>query len=78
VLRRDPVEHEHFRTPTIFPILGIVVSAILLIYSAVNDITIFVLAGLLLLLGVVLYGVDVVAKSRLDRERPEAREDGPP
>jgi amino acid transporter len=78
VLRRDPVEHEHFRTPTIFPILGIVVSATLLIYSALSDISIFVLAGLLLLLGVVLYGVDVVAKSRLDRESPAAREDEPP
>ena len=50
----------------------------LLFYSAVNDITIFVLAGLLLLLGVVLYGVDVLAKSRLDRQVPEAREGGPP
>jgi basic amino acid/polyamine antiporter, APA family len=77
-LRGDRVEHEHFRTPTVFPVLGIVVSLVLLIYSAVNDITIFVLAGLLLLLGVVLYGVDVVAKARLDRERPEAREGGPP
>ena len=77
-LRRDPVEHEHFRTPTAFPVLGIVVSLVLLIYSAVNDITIFVLAGLLLLLGVVLYGVDILAKSRLDRARPEAREGGPP
>jgi APA family basic amino acid/polyamine antiporter len=78
VLRRDPVEHEHFRTPTLFPVLGIVVSLLLLIYSAVNDIQIFVLAGVLLLLGVILYGVDVLVKSRLDRERPEAREGGPP
>ncbi|HWI46455.1 MAG TPA: APC family permease, partial [Rubrobacter sp.] len=31
VLRGDRVGHEHFRTPTIFPILGIVVSAALLI-----------------------------------------------
>jgi basic amino acid/polyamine antiporter, APA family len=77
-LRRDPVEHEHFRTPTVFPILGILVSLVLLIYSAVNDITIFVLAGLLLLLGVVLYGVDVLAKSRLDRQTSEARDGGPP
>jgi amino acid transporter len=77
-LRGDRVEHEYFRTPTVFPILGIVVALVLLIYSAVNDITIFVLAGVLLLLGVVLYGVDVLAKSRLDRERPEAREGGPP
>src|SRR3712207_4838618 len=76
VLRRDSVEHEHFRTPTVFPVLGIVVSLVLLIYSALDDITIFVLAGVLLLLGVVLYGVDVVVKNRLDRERPEARGDG--
>jgi basic amino acid/polyamine antiporter, APA family len=78
VLRRDSVEHEHFRTPTVFPVLGIVVSLVLLIYSALDDITIFVLTGVLLLLGVVLYGVDVVVKNRLDRERPEARGDGPP
>src|SRR5918992_1503723 len=64
VLRRDPVEHEHFRTPTVFPVLGIVVSLALLIYSALDDYTIFVLAGVLLLLGVVLYGVDVLVKSR--------------
>jgi hypothetical protein len=44
----------------------------------VDDITIFVLAGLLLLLGVVLYGVDLLAKSRLDRESPEASVDEPP
>jgi amino acid transporter len=69
-LRGDRVEHEHFRTPTVFPVLGIVVSLALLVYSAVNDVTIFVLAGVLLLLGVVLYGVDILAKSRLDRERP--------
>ena len=69
-LRSDRVEHEHFRTPTVFPVLGIVVSLALLVYSAVNDVTIFVLAGVLLLLGVVLYGVDILVKSRLDRERP--------
>jgi hypothetical protein len=47
----------------VFPVLGIVVSLALL-----NDVTIFLLAGLLL--GVVLYGVDVLVKSRVDRERP--------
>jgi APA family basic amino acid/polyamine antiporter len=77
-LRGDRVEHEHFRTPSVFPVLGIVISLALLIYSGVSDITIFVLAGVLLLLGVVLYGVDVLVKSRLDRERPEASVDEPP
>jgi amino acid transporter len=77
-LRRDPVEHEHFRTPIVFPVLGIVVSLVLLIYSAVNDVRIFALAGALLLLGVVLYGVDLLVKRSLDREEPGTREDEPP
>jgi basic amino acid/polyamine antiporter, APA family len=62
VLRRDPVEHDHFRTPTVFPVLGIAVSLALLVYSALNEITIFLLAALLLL-GVVLYGLDVLVKA---------------
>jgi basic amino acid/polyamine antiporter, APA family len=68
VLRRDPVGHEHFRTPTAFPILGAVVAAALLIYQAVSDITVFGLAAALLVLGVVLYGVNVLVKRNVDRE----------
>jgi basic amino acid/polyamine antiporter, APA family len=67
VLRRDEVGHEHFRTPTVFPILGAVIAVGLLIYQAVSDITVFGLAALLLVLGVILYGVDLVAKRSLDR-----------
>ena len=44
VLRNDEVEHEHFRAPTVFPILGILVSAGLLVYSAIDDWTVFGLA----------------------------------
>ena len=69
-LRNDRVEHEHFRAPSVFPILGIVVSLVLLIYSAVDDITIFGLAALLLGIGVVLYVANVIAKRRLDRADP--------
>jgi APA family basic amino acid/polyamine antiporter len=61
VLRRDEVGHEHFRTPTIFPILGAVVAAGLLI-------SVFKLAALLLLLGAILYGVNLLVKRSLDRE----------
>jgi amino acid transporter len=68
VLRRDEVGHEHFRAPTAFPVLGAVVAAVLLIYQAVNDITVFGLAAALLAVGVVLYGVNVLAKRSLDRE----------
>ena len=70
VLRSDEVEHEHFRTPSVFPILGILVSASLLIYTAIDDWTVFGLAGLLLGIGVVLYGVNVLVKRSLDQETP--------
>jgi amino acid transporter len=72
VLRRDRVEHEHFTTPNVFPILGILVSAALLIYTAISDIKVFGLAALLIGVGVVLYGVNVFAKRSLDRENPES------
>jgi basic amino acid/polyamine antiporter, APA family len=68
VLRRDEVGHEHFRAPTAFPVLGAVVAAALLIYQAASDITVFGLAAALLVLGVVLYGVNVLVKRSVDRE----------
>jgi basic amino acid/polyamine antiporter, APA family len=73
ILRSDEVGHEHFRTPTVFPILGAVIAAGLLIYQAVSDISVFGLAGLLLALGVILYGVNILVKRSMDRETPEAR-----
>ena len=73
VLRRDEVGHEHFRTPTVFPVLGAVVAATLLVYQAVSDITVFGLAAAFLVLGVVLYGVNLLVKRSLDRETPETR-----
>ena len=71
VLRRDRVDHEHFTTPSVFPILGIVVSGALLIYTAISDIKVFALAGLLIGVGVILYAVNIFAKRSLDRESPE-------
>jgi len=47
-----------------------VVAAALLIYQAINDITVLRLAGILLLVGVVLYGVNLLLKRSLDRETP--------
>ena len=67
VLRRDEVGHEHFRTPTVFPILGAVVAAGLLIYQAVSDICLRT-GGLLLLLGAILYGVNLLVMRSLERE----------
>nr|MBA2511365.1 APC family permease [Rubrobacteraceae bacterium] len=75
VLRRDRVDHEHFTTPSVLPILGIVVSSALLIYAAISDIQVFGLAALLIGIGVVLYVVNVFAKRSLDHENPEAHGD---
>ncbi len=52
VLRRDEVEHDHFRAPTIAPILGAIVCVVLIVD---NEGEIFLRAGLLLLLGAVLW-----------------------
>lgn len=68
MLRNDRVEHEHFRTPVVLPILGIVVSLALLTQQEGST---FLLVGILLLGGVVLYGVNVLVKRSLDRSPPQ-------
>ena len=73
VLRRDRVDHEHFTTPTVLPILGIVVSGALLIYTAISNFQVFGLALLLIGVGIVLYVINVFAKRGLDREPPQSR-----
>jgi uncharacterized membrane protein len=54
VLRRDPVEADHFRAPTIAPILGAAVS-IFLITQTEGEV--FLRAGIILLVGVGLWVV---------------------
>jgi basic amino acid/polyamine antiporter, APA family len=68
MLRNDRVEHEHFRTPIVLPIVGIVVSLALLTQQEGST---FLLVGILLLGGVVLYGVNVLVKRSLDRSPPQ-------
>ena len=70
VLRRDRVEHEHFRTPSIFPILGILVSLGLVTQQEWGT---FVRAGALLLAGLVLWGVNYLVKRILDRRAPQSQ-----
>jgi APA family basic amino acid/polyamine antiporter len=57
VLRRDPVDHEHWHAPTLLPAIGAVVSALLVAQKLVDDPSLLAYAGGLLLLGVVLWGV---------------------
>ena len=60
VLRRDPVEHKHFRTPTIVPILGAITCAFLAGPWTGRDMVQYRIAGILIGLGVVLWVVTVL------------------
>ncbi len=63
LLRRDPVNHPHFTTPTVLPVLGIL-SCLLVLYQVVrDDITdegakVVTLGAVLLGVGLVLYAID--------------------
>jgi amino acid transporter len=61
VLRRDAAGHDHFHAPTVFPVVGAIVCAGLLTRQEART---FAFAGGLLALGVVLYGVTLLLKSR--------------
>lgn len=63
VLRKDVVEHEHFRTPVVFPILGMLVCTGLLTQQTAE---VWGRAGALLGLGALLYGVNVLVKRGMD------------
>ena len=63
VLRKETVTRPHFRSPVIFPVLGILVCLGLLTQQ---DLQIWLRTAVLLLIGVALYGVNLLAKSRLD------------
>ena len=54
VLRRETVDHDHFRAPTAIPIIGVGVIVLLLTQTAGKT---FAYAAALLGLGVILYGI---------------------
>ncbi len=55
VLRRRPVDHEHFRAWTAFPVLGALTCAALIVQKLVEDAIVFLYAGGLLAFGLVLW-----------------------
>ncbi len=72
VLRRDPVEHEHFTAPSVLPVLGALVSVALIVDTATDDLEVFARAGLLLLLlGAVLWVVNRLVTGPADEVDPE-------
>jgi amino acid transporter len=60
VLRRDPVAHAHFRTPTILPLLGVLSCAFLAGPWTGRDPAQYRIAGILVGIGVVLWLVTVL------------------
>lgn len=65
VLRRDPVEHEHFRTPSALPVVGVVACVLLVLpWTSGRDLEQYGIAGALLALGLVLWAVTVLLNRR--------------
>jgi basic amino acid/polyamine antiporter, APA family len=60
VLRRDPVNHEHFRTPTFLPVLGALACAFLAGPWTGRDPVQYTIAGVLIGIGVVLWFVTIL------------------
>ncbi|AWK09033.1 APC family permease [Streptomyces spongiicola] len=58
VLRGDRVGHAHFRTPTILPVLGAITSVILASPLSERGSDVYVRAGVLVAVGVALWGVN--------------------
>nr|WP_244409045.1 APC family permease [Stackebrandtia nassauensis] len=57
VLRRKPVEHKHFKAPTIVPIIGALISAFLVGPWSGRDPKQYQIAGILLAIGIVLWAI---------------------
>ena len=55
VLRRDPVEHDHFRAPTALPAIGAVACLVLASPLTGREGSVYLRAGILLAIGVVLW-----------------------
>ncbi|MFE0877633.1 APC family permease [Streptomyces smyrnaeus] len=58
VLRRDRVAHQHFRVPTALPVLGAVTALVLAGPLADRDTGVYIRAGILVLIGIALWGVN--------------------
>jgi amino acid transporter len=67
VLRRDGVDHKHFRTPTALPVLGALTCAFLLGPWTGRDPAQYMIAAVLLGIGVVLWGVTRLWMARKDQ-----------
>jgi basic amino acid/polyamine antiporter, APA family len=67
VLRRKPIDADHFRTPTVLPVIGAIACAYLATPFAGRPVVQYKIAGILLAIGVVLWGVTVLVNRRAGR-----------
>ena len=67
VLRRRPIDEDHFRTPTILPVIGAIACAYLATPWAGRPTVQYQIAGILLGIGVLLWGVTVLVNRRAGR-----------
>ncbi|MFF1980721.1 APC family permease [Streptomyces sp. NPDC058198] len=58
VLRRDPVGHDHFRAPTVLPVLGAITALVLASPFADRAAEVYVRAGVLVAIGIGLWAVN--------------------
>jgi basic amino acid/polyamine antiporter, APA family len=71
VLRRDPVDADHFRTPTVLPVVGALACGFLATPWAGRPAEQYKIAGVLLAIGVVLWVVTVVVNRRTGAAVPD-------
>ncbi|MEU9830912.1 APC family permease [Streptosporangium sp. NPDC048047] len=77
VLRRDPVEHEHYRAPKWMPVLGAVVCVVLALPVTGREGEVYLRAGALLAVGVVLWFANRLFLRRKDGRRGKPSEGEP-
>lgn len=70
VLRRDPVDADHFRTPTVLPVVGAVACGFLATPFAGRPAEQYRIAGILLAIGVVLWLVTALVNRRTGSRTP--------
>ena len=70
VLRKDPQEHQHFRAPTVLPVLGALLCAYLVGPWTGRAGEQYTIAGILLAIGVVLWFVTVLVNRRTGGQTP--------
>ncbi len=74
VLRRDPVDHQHFRAPSVLPVVGSLACAYLVTPLSGRASDEYVVAGLLLMIGVALWALTWLYNRSIKADRTFVRD----